>query len=247
VTREEIERARRDAQNRPGYLVLPNSAQQGGSRPVFVDRWQCPSHCGGQASAGEFWSDSVEFFDPDDPLPFPDPIPVPPTKDRYKSRRTLQRSGTCELWSTLYEYLFCKGNTPFPDPPCPKYIRQIGTWLIAVNVVSNGAKCQVSAFRPFHRVGKLDPIVMDETQEFDGPPPSESYRSFDVSAGFVKNFDPADMTITGPSWLRLAGGWLAGRPPATGQAADYAFSITASNPKGTSDPLELRVSVQPKR
>lgn len=220
---EEIARARRQRDS-IRFAVLPTGECNGGVRPRFTDNPTCGEDCHGQIS--EFWLDYTNFL--------PDPLCEEEIPEFCP--------GYCELRSALVEALFCLPNK-FPGPRCPKYSRTLGDWVIAVKYVPNKVGCQKQFFKPFHRTGNEPDIFIATTDKF-GDPMDGATKSYRIATQFVSNFQFADMTISGASWLQLQDGWLVGQPPPTQSRTRYEFSVTSRNAAGQ-DSVDLAVIVTP--
>jgi len=171
----------------------------------------------------------------DEPPPLPEP---PPPRDN---------GGLCHLDTEEWRMQFCGTGIenpfprPSPNPPpqnCPGLIciDVQAAWLVAVVPVDHCLRCTLAAFRPFHRTGVAPEMKVEEGHVFD----------FNLAFQYVRNFDPKNMQIVGPDFLKLENGFLKGQAPTTGRPTIYEFSVTAWNKAGESDPLVLTISVAPR-
>lgn len=210
------------------YTVFNKSIEQasGGERVKSVESFSCRSGCI-EKSRTEYWLDFTEF------VPDLSDDPIPP--------------GFCFLKTSLLEIIWCEpeSNDRSPIPlPCSSAIRTIGTWDVAVDYVTGEIHCQITGFKPFHRLGVEDDIVVTEDDEFGDTLGGSTTRTRQIARSFVQNFKHSDMRITGHPWLKLRDGWLIGKAPETGTTQQYDFTVSARNRKG-SDSVALKIIVNP--
>lgn len=211
----------------PIVLLDPAARDESGGRRVeTTDRFECEKGCAAR-SPTRMWVDYTIFI----PEPGDDDFP----------------SGVCQLRTSLIEVLFCRPKDPSELPACSWPSRTIADFALGHKYAYREQNCHKYFFRPFHRTCTEDDITVTAGTEFIRPDlgmPDRRAAEKNVAAGFVSNFDPADMTIAGPGWLSLDRGWLAGRTPSAPETRPYTFQISAHNEHG-SDTVSLTIVVEP--
>lgn len=186
----------------------------------------------------EMINDETTYLPTNDPLP---PIP-PDDPDKPPPSPNPGFGGTCQLRASWVEVLSCRSASESGLPPCMSKSKLLSTIHIADLGVDSELLCRLDSFRPFHRIGRSEDVHVRAGEAFT--PNTDGANARNMASEFVRNIDPADMTISGAPWLGLESGWLVGVAPNVTKLTEYPFEVIATNPNGRGT-VSLLVIVSP--